>query len=179
MQKLYLNLNIYLCAIQLSSRLIYTKFKNNNIISYDFTMLFFKKFLIFYENLNNNKIAFNIIQKKVLNLALNNLYIIFNSPNFNFNNNDSIFAKNKINELHNLIKKEEFLMKNDKILNHYLYIFNKLNNQDYFYNLSFEEDKMRLEWSNILEKTGQYEFFQIEHKIKYYFLYNDNMISIN
>ncbi len=179
MQKLYLNLNIYLCAIQLSSRLIYTKFKNNNIISYDFTMLFFKKFLIFYENLNNNKIAFNFIQKKVLNLALNNLYIIFNSPNFNFNNNDSIFAKNKINELHNLIKKEEFLMKNDKILNHYLYIFNKLNNQDYFYNLSFEEDKMRLEWSNILEKTGQYEFFQIEHKIKYYFLYNDNMISIN
>jgi hypothetical protein len=64
MQKIYLNLNIYLCAIQLSSRLIYTKFKNNNIISYDFTMLFFKKFLIFYENLNNNKIAFNIIQKK-------------------------------------------------------------------------------------------------------------------
>ena len=180
MQKIYLNLNIYLCAIQLSSRLIYTKFKNNNIISYDFTMLFFKKFLIFYENLNNNKIAFNIIQKKVLNLALNNLYIIFNSPNFNFNiNNDSIFAKNKINELYNLSKKEEYLMKNDKILNHYLYIFNKLNNQDYFYNLSFEEDKMRLEWSNILEKTGQYEFFQIEHKIKYYFLYNDNMISNN
>jgi hypothetical protein len=113
-------------------------------------------------------------------LALNNLYIIFNSPNFNFNiNNDSIFAKNKINEFYNSSKKEEYLMKNDKILNHYLYIFNKLNNQDYFYNLSFEEDKMRLEWSNILEKTGQYEFFQIEHKIKYYFLYNDNMISNN
>lgn len=174
----HIQLSIFIGAIQLANRLLYVNMKNK-LISVDYTILISKKVSLILLNKNLveiiNSIQTDIISKTLINL--NNI-LMKNKEQVLLRDTDDILIASFIHQEYSLRKQSHYLNQQEKILSTWLYFFNKMNNKSYYYNLSASEDKMRLIWSSKLEKMLIGDISNIDFKIKYYFLYNDDINAL-
>ena len=160
---------IYLGALQLSNRLIYTNMTIYNLNSFEFCEDIASKLLVVYEHKDKSNLNISCIESEVMSNLIFNLDKCF----------DKTGKVSLITEtIKNLVKNRkisEFLNKNDEVLNNILYFFNKMLNSDYYYNLSAHEDKLRLVWSRKFDEINKIDYSDIFFKVKYHMLFLDKM----
>ena len=160
---------IYLGALQLSNRLIYTNMTIYNLNSFEFCEDIASKLLVVYEHKDNSNLNISCIESEVMSNLIYNLDKCFDKTG-----KVSIITET----IKNLVKNRkisEFLNKNDEVLNNILYFFNKMLNSDYYYNLSAHEDKLRLVWSRKFDEINKIDYSDIFFKVKYHMLFLDKM----
>ena len=107
---------------------------------------------------------------------MNNLIKLFNVNN-NLNNND-IDIINIIKQIYNDIKKNNKHSTNyDNTSIHWLFFFNKITNDIHFYKLTYEEDKLRFDWTEKFQNNQKFISINKDFSIKYFFLKIDPMIN--
>ena len=161
----------------MANRLIYVNaFKN--IISNEFNKQVATTIINFYNYYQIKKeLKINFVQKNILQNCLNNLIKLFNINNTNINNNDIL---NIIQPIYNEVKKNNKHISNyDNTSIHWLFFFNKITNDLYFYKFTSDEDKLRFDWTDKFKKKQIFFSINKEFIIKYFFLkidpmYNDN-----
>ena len=171
-----INFDIYFGSIQLANRLIYVN-ACKNIISEEFNNQIIKAIITLYRFYQNQKdeIKINFIQKNILQNCLYNLQKLFKVNN---NNKYNIDIFNIIKEIYNNIRINNKHPTNYDINSlHWLFFFNKISNDLYFFKLTSEEDKLRLECTQKFEKKQIFFSINKEFEIKYFFLKIDSMIS--
>ena len=81
-----------------------------------------------------------------------------------------------MNEIYNKISESSYYSQNDKILFHWLYIFNRLYNGLYIYKLYSDEVNIRAYWNSLVDKDVQLgENIKLDYKIKFLLLASDTM----
>ena len=171
------NFDIYFGSIQLANRLIFVN-AYNNIISYEFNKQITNSIISLYKYYQTKKeeIKINFIQKNILENCLNNLIKIFNVNN-NMSNND-IDIINMIKQIYNDIKKNNKHSTNyDSTSIHWLFFFNKITNDIHFYKLTYEEDKLRFNWTEKFQNNQKFISINKDFSIKYFFLKIDPMVN--
>ena len=173
------NFEIYFGAIQLANRLIYVN-ACKNIISDEFNKQIANAIISFYKfyQVKKNEVNINFVQKNILQNSLSNLLKIFNINN-NINNNE-IDIKSAIKQIYNDVKINNKHPSNyDSTSSHWLFFFNKITNDLYFYKLNSEEDKLRFKLTELLGNKQIFFSVNKEFAIKYFFLKIDPMINGN
>lgn len=163
--------NLFLGALQISNRLIYINLSifNNLEFGFYYALAEYLNFMV------NNKIlmdGLSILNRKILLNLIKNLIKIFTANGYTENEGN----------LKNLLKTFDessghFLDKYNHTLNHWLFFFNKMNNNTYYYHFTALEENLRHFWSQKLEKLNYFEvdLSNINFDFKYYSLLNDEM----
>jgi len=165
-------LNLFMGALQLSNRLIYINYFYHNVSNFEF---YFKilNYLFFIVQNKNLVERINVNDKKILGSLIRNFEKIFSHQK-------DLETVKKITELGKLFEinnSSHFLDKNSHTLNHWLFFFNKMNNDTYFYQLTAMEDLLRHFWTAKLEKMNYFDvdLSNLNFDLKYYSLFCDDM----
>ena len=161
-------INIYIGIIQLANRYIYINASNYKNINNNINIFIAKKIISLSNFLTKKNKILNIIQKVLLKNCIFNLKNLINDNDIN----------NALNYIYNQITKSHFLSKNDKILNHWLFFFNKIYNEFYTSRLDSDEENLRYYWKNLVEKDVLLiDNDNKDYKIKFLMLASDFMYN--
>ena len=170
------NLYMFFGALQLSNRLIFVK-ACKNIIWPEFNSQVTKMAIDVHNYIinANNDIKLNLIQKNIFQNLFSNLIKLYNINNGENGNNGMIEGiKNIYKDIKKMNKK---IISLNNTFEHWLFFFNKITNDLHFYKFNSEEDQLRYEWTDKLEKQQIYFSLNKEFNIKYFFLIIDPMID--
>ncbi|MCQ2818587.1 MAG: hypothetical protein MJ252_15065 [archaeon] len=161
----YINydLSLFNGALQLSQRIIKLLQKNTNFC-FDFGDNFFNmvvnNLVIILPYIEDHDIEFLYNQKQILKECY---YTIMNCNNQNWST--------QLNNLNlNIRPKGNFLNKEDMVSQHWLFAFNRMNNEQMFGNASRDEDLFRVRMQDFLGVSFMFDFSFIDFRIKKYFL---------
>ena len=161
-------INIYIGIIQLANRYIYINASIYKNINNNINIFIAKKIISLSNFLTKKNKILNIIQKVLLKNCIFNLKNLINDNDIN----------NALNYIYNQITKSHFLSKNDKILNHWLFFFNKIYNEFYTSRLDSDEENLRYYWKNLVEKDVLLiDNDNKDYKIKFLMLASDFMYN--
>ena len=120
---------------------------------------------------------FDIDKLTVLQKSIISNFIFNCTKNFNEITDNTLILNclNRINEVLN--EKSNFIDKYNHTLDHWLFFFNKMNTNMYYYNLTNQQERYKQIWTDKLEKLNYYEvdLSDINYELKYYSLLNDSM----
>ena len=168
-------INIYLGIIQLTNRYIFINASIFNKINNEINIFIANKITYLSKFLGKDYEVFNIMQKIMMKNCIFNL-IKLNGNNSNNNCNNGI--NKSLNDIYLNIGKSYFLHKNDKILNHWLFFYNKIYNDYYMSKVSAEEYKLMQDWKKNIEKdVQQIDLINKDYKIKFLMLSSDIMYN--
>ena len=161
-------INIYLGIIQLTNRYIFINASIYNVINNDINIFIGNKIIFLSKFLGKDYHVFNAIQKTMIKNC------VFNIIKLNCNSE----INNSLNNIYKDIGKSHFLSNNDKILNHWLFFYNKIYNDFYVSKFSSEEDRLRYDWKKNIEKdVQQIDSINKDYKIKFFMLSSDIMYT--
>ena len=162
---------IYLGIIQLANRYIFINASIYNIINNDINIFIANKIIFLSKFISKDYEIFNILQTTMIKNCIFNLMKLIN-------NNDNNQVSKSLNDIYTNIGKSYFLHKNDKILNHWLFFFNKIYNDFYMSKCSADEYKLGYDWKKIFEKdVQQIDSINKDYKIKFLMLSSDTMYN--
>ena len=167
------NIIIYLGALQLSNRLIYINTTIYNINSFEFCEQIAKKLLLIYQYKDKASLNISCIEIAVMNNLVQNLENSFNKIGKMTSITELLKTYNKN------IRRTSYLNRSEEVLDNIMYFYNKMFNKDYYYNLSAQEDKLRLVWSSKLDEINKIDCSDIYYKVKYHLLFLDKMFNYN
>lgn len=167
------NIIIYLGALQLSNRLIYINTTIYNINSFEFCEQIAKKLLLIYQYKDKASLNISCIEIAVMNNLVQNLENSFNKIGKMTSITELLKTYNKN------ICRTSYLNRSEEVLDNIMYFYNKMFNKDYYYNLSAQEDKLRLVWSSKLDEINKIDCSDIYYKVKYHLLFLDKMFNYN
>ena len=160
-------INIYIGFIQIANRYIFINAYYYKNINNDLNIFIATKIISLSKFLTKKCKVLNIIQKTFLQNCIFNLKYLIDE-----NNNKDIY--NALNQIYNNIAKSHYISKNDKILGHWLFFFNKIYNEYYTSKLESEEETLRYFWKTNIEKDVQLiDNINKEYKIKFLMLASD------
>jgi hypothetical protein len=167
------NLYMFFGALQLANRLIFVK-ACKNIIWHEFNLQVVKIVINIYNYIkeDNNDIKLNPLEKNIFQNLLSNLIKVFS-----INNSSKEYLDNIKNIYKDIKKMNKRIIALDDTYEHWLFFFNKITNDLYFFKLSSDEDKLRYNWTDKFEKKQIYYALNKEFNIKYFFLKIDPMIN--
>ena len=161
-------ISIYLGIIQLTNRYIFINASIYNVINNDINIFIGNKIIFLSKFLGKDYHVFNAIQKTMIKNC------VFNIIKLNCNSE----INNSLNNIYKDIGKSHFLRNNDKILNHWLFFYNKIYNDFYVSKFSSEEDRLRYDWKKNIEKdVQQIDSINKDYKIKFFMLSSDIMYT--
>ena len=160
------NLSNLIGILQISNRMLMMNMIKSEVILMKITEITTR--IVDCEALRN---TLNIVQKKVLSNILYNLINTFSSK-FNY--------ATSLTQTRNILldfKSSVYLDTHNSIIDHWLFFFNKMTNDLYFYQLSALEDEIVYFWKNKFEKTNFYsvDVSEIKFNMKYEYLKNDSV----
>ena len=134
------NINILISVIQIANRLIFIS-KAYNCFDYNFSLRMIE--------LCNN--IFDIDKLTVLQKSIISNFIFNCTKNFNEITDNTLILNclNRINEVLN--EKSNFIDKYNHTLDHWLFFFNKMNTNMYYYNLTNQQERYKQIWTDKLE----------------------------
>jgi hypothetical protein len=166
-----IDVQLVYCAIQLINRICYiSKIYNDVDIN-----LCLNTIQILSNRYNCEEVS--QLHKKIFSNFSFNMLNIF--TNCNIPERENIL--NVIQTLSNTLnEKTNFIDKYNHTLDHWLFFFNKMNTNTYYYNLTSIEEKYKHLWNDRLEKLNYYEvdITDVNFDLKYYSLLNDQMYKI-
>ena len=143
-----------------------------NVVNFEFNFKILNYLLWIVQNkIVMDKITVN--DKKIVSNLIKNLGKIFSIQN-------DLGTVEKISELGKLFlegNSSNFLDRNNHTLNHWLFFFNKMNNDTFFYQLTAMEDLLRHFWTAKLKKLNYFDvdLSNLNFDLKYYSLLCDEM----
>lgn len=152
---------LFICGIQLSNSLIKMNFlKNDNL--FKFLENLSSKVLCVYDYIKDENIFINCLQKDIVLETSKNIISLTENNDLN-----CVLIKNLKEEVKK--QKESFFMnKYDNALSHHLFFFNKIFNENFYYNLNIEEDDLKKIWNPKCENIMPSK--DIHYKIKFFFV---------